>query len=297
MNKILAIVVTYNSFKWIDRCFGSLRESLTQADVLVIDNGSTDGTVQYLKEHFPEVTIHEAGENLGFGAANNIGLKKVLDSGYDYAYLLNSDAWLMPDTLGLLVEAAQKDSRYGILSPMQMSADMNSLDSRFSKWFGRRKSEDAGTGICEIPFVMAAHWLLTRKAIDITGGFSPTFKLYGEDDNYIDRLHYSGLLTGIVPAAKAVHDRSGRKVTKEQKMKLKTIATIVKISDPNHNFHCRFIREIFELAGMSVKNLSVTPLLFIPELFRRRNELKSNREKSITGRAFLVPISCSSQEL
>lgn len=287
MNSILVIVVTYNSLEWVDRCFGSLRESLTKADVIVIDNGSSDGTVQYLKEHFPEVTVHEAGENLGFGAANNIGLKKALESGYEYAYLLNSDAWLCPGTLGLLIDAARKDSRFGILSPVQMSADMKSPDCKFDRWYGKRKPEDAATGICEVPFVMAAHWLITRKAIEMTGGFSPSFKLYGEDDNYIDRLHYHGLLVGVVPAAKAVHDRSGRTETKARKMNLKTIAAIVKVSDPNHSFSWRFIREIFELAGMSVKNFSLTPLCFIPELFRRRSELRRNRNESVKSKAFL----------
>ncbi len=287
MNNILVIVVTYNSLKWIDKCFGSLRESHIQADILAVDNGSTDGTVPYLKANYPEVEIHEAGENLGFGAANNIGLKRAFDAGFEYVYLLNSDAWILPDTLELLMKAAQKDSSYGILSPMQMSADMKAQDLRFAEWYDRRKSTDKDTGICEVPFVMAAHWLLSRKAIETVGGFSPTFKLYGEDDNYIDRLHYFGFKVGVVPLAAAVHDRSGRSITKSQRMRLKTIAAIVKVSDPDHNFKCRFLREILELLGMSVKNLSSAPLLFIPELFRRRAELSRNRKESRAGRAFL----------
>lgn len=287
MNNILVIVVTYNSLKWIDKCFGSLRESHVQADILAVDNSSTDETVQYLKENFPEVEIYEATENMGFGAANNIGLKRALDAGFEYVYLLNSDAWILPDTLGLLMEAAQKDSGYGILSPMQMSADMKTQDLRFAKWYDRRKPKDKETGICEVPFIMAAHWLLSRKAIETVGGFSPTFKLYGEDDNYIDRLHYFGFRVGVVPLAAAVHDRSGRSITKSQRMRLKTIAAMVKVSNPNHNFKCSFLREIFELIGMSVKNFSLTPLLFIEELFRRRAELSRNRKESRAGKAFL----------
>lgn len=289
MSNILVIVVTFNSLEWLDRCFGSLRASTVRADVLAVDNGSTDGTVQYLKEHFPEVFIHEAGKNLGFGAANNIGLKKVLDDGYDYAYLLNSDAWLCHDTLELLIGASVKDSRFGILSPVQMSADMKSPDRNFDKWYGMKKPVDIATGICEVPFVMAAHWLVTRQAVETVGGFSPTFKLYGEDDNYIDRLHYFGLLAGVVPTAVAVHDRADRTITKAYRMNLKTVAAIVKVSDPNHRFCSRFIKEIFELLGMSVKNLSFTPLLFIPELFRRRSELLLNRNDSVKCKAFLDP--------
>lgn len=287
MNSTLAIVVTYNSIKWADRCFSSLACSSVPLDVLVVDNGSTDGTIEYLKEHFPEFQIHETGNNLGFGAANNIGLKNALKSGYDYVYLMNSDAWIFPDTIGQLIEASQKDRKYGILSPMQMSADMLSLDSRFARWYGKRGDTDNISGICELPFVMAAHWLITREALEAVGGFSPSFRLYGEDDNYIDRLHFFGYAVGVLPSAKAVHDRAGRSSTKAQKMNLKTIATVVKVSDPNRRFGCRFIREIFELAGMAVKNFSFKPICFIPELLRRRKELQQNRLISTSETAFL----------
>ena len=78
MRRILVIIVTYNAMKWADRCFGSLRDSRQPVDVFVVDNGSADGTAEHIRNHYPEVMLHCAGENNGFGKANNIGLEYAL---------------------------------------------------------------------------------------------------------------------------------------------------------------------------------------------------------------------------
>ena len=105
-NKILVIVVTYNGMKWVDRCLGSLSKSKIPVDVIVIDNGSTDGTPDYIAEYFPEMKIVATGENHGFGRANNIGFRHAMKNGYEYVYLLNQDAWVFPDTFGILAWSA-----------------------------------------------------------------------------------------------------------------------------------------------------------------------------------------------
>ena len=107
MNRILVIVVTWNSARWLDWCLGSLRSSTVRVDALVVDNASTDGSADYIAQHFPEVELVRSEGTLGFGAANNIGLKLALERGYDYVYLLNSDAWLLPDTLEKMLAGAE----------------------------------------------------------------------------------------------------------------------------------------------------------------------------------------------
>ena len=105
--KVLVIIVSYNFERWINRCLGSLRKSSHPIDVMVIDNGSKDRSVDIIKNDFPEVRLVETGKNLGFGRANNIGLKFALDEGYDFAFLLNQDAWIDDNTIKILVETAQ----------------------------------------------------------------------------------------------------------------------------------------------------------------------------------------------
>ena len=290
MAKILVVIVTFNARKWVKKCLKSVEKSSLPADVLLIDNGSTDDTLALVRKEFPLTRIIEMGENLGFGAANNRGLRIAHDECYDFAYLLNQDAWLEKDTLEKLVAAHMPE--WGILSPMQLDA-RGRRDKRFDKKCG--KYIDAALGgyhndklVVEVPFVMAAHWLVSRRAIGTVGGFSPAFRQYGEDDNWIDRLHYHGLHCGVVPAANAVHDRGGRRLPREKKMQLKCIATVVKVSDPNRSWTRMRIRELLELVGMGLKNFSAIPWRYISEFKQRLPELKELRDASMRKGAFLI---------
>lgn len=292
--RVLAVVVTYNAMRWADRCLGSLLRSSLKPAVLVVDNGSSDGTREHVRSAFPEVRLECRPENPGFGAANNIGLRMAMEEGFDFVYLMNQDAWVEEDTLELLVAAHRPE--FGVLSPVQNTAE-GTPDANFQRWCGRslrragaqpgKTSPDAAPGIVEVPFVMAAHWLLSRGALRKAGGFSPAFRQYGEDDNYIDRLHWHGFSCGVVPAASAVHDRSGRSLPKEGRMRLKCVAPVVKISNPGCCLPLRLLAEPLELAAMSVKNMSAYPLGQIPALLRRYPELIRLRAASKAEGAFL----------
>jgi GT2 family glycosyltransferase len=153
-SEILVIIVTFNGMRWIDRCIDSVRKSDVPADILAIDNGSTDGTVERLQKKSVEVRSNSA--NIGFGAANNIGLLEVLEKGYSYAYLLNQDAWVESDTFRLLMEAFE-DSSYGILSPVQYDGGGKKMDRQFAKRCKRYLKKDKDAAVVEVPFVMAAH--------------------------------------------------------------------------------------------------------------------------------------------
>lgn len=292
--RVLAVVVTYNAMRWADRCLGSLLRSSLKPAVLVVDNGSSDGTREHVRSAFPEVRLECRPENPGFGVANNIGLRMALEEGFDFVYLMNQDAWVEEDTLELLAAAHRPE--FGVLSPVQNTAE-GAPDANFQRWCGSslrragaqpgKTSMDAVPGIVEVPFVMAAHWLVSRGALRKVGGFSPAFRQYGEDDNYIDRLHWHGFSCGVVPAASAVHDRSGRSLPKEGRMRLKCVAPVVKLSNPGGCLPLRLLAGPLELAAMSVKNLSAYPLGRIPALLRRYPELIRLRAASKAEGAFL----------
>jgi len=221
---LLVIIVTYNGIKWIDKCLSSIASSSVKASVFIVDNGSTDGTQKYIADNYPEVIFMQSAENLGFGRANNIGLQYAADENYEYVYLLNQDAWVEEDTFKTLIEANRNNPEYGILSPIQMQANGKKMDINFLNYVAYRTKngsmlEDIYSGntkdIYEVGDVMAAHWLISRRCLRETGGFSPAFRHYGEDDNYIDRAAYHGFKTGIVPESRAVHDRESRKATRK----------------------------------------------------------------------------------
>ncbi len=98
--------------QWIKRCLNSLKNSTLKVSTVVIDNGSIDGTQAYIQNHFPEVDFIQSKTNLGFGQANNIGIKKAYDNQADYVFLLNQDAWIdHNDTIENLVKTAVKKSQ------------------------------------------------------------------------------------------------------------------------------------------------------------------------------------------
>ncbi|MBR2359175.1 MAG: glycosyltransferase family 2 protein [Bacteroidaceae bacterium] len=211
--KTLIIIVSYNFEQWIDRCLGSLRKSTYPVDVMVIDNGSKDRTINIVKKDYPEVRLIETGENLGFGRANNIGMKFALDEGYDFAFLLNQDAWIDNHTIEELVAIAQTHPEYGILSPVHLDGKGDNLDFGFqtySKQSNRELCMSDKRDYIDIPFVNAAFWMLPRKTMKMVGGFSPLFYHYGEDIDYVNRVKYHGLKIAYSPKVAGFHDRAKR---------------------------------------------------------------------------------------
>lgn len=295
--KILVVIVAYNSMKWVDRCYSSLRASSVPCDVFTVDNGSTDGTTDYIKEHFPEVILHEAKQNLGFGRANNIGLQKALDEGYEYIYLLNQDAWVETDTFEKLISTSLAHPEYGVLSPLQMQADLQHMDDRFVTYvIGENQKkrpyliEDFYFNRCEdvyeTTFVMAAHWFITRHCLQTVGGFSPTFYHYGEDNNYLQRVKYWKLKVGIVPAALAVHDRENNNWSQEKMLYVMNYTQpLVKVSSPlGRSSIGSFIKANLKQAIRSRNKLLLD---YAIRLYKERKQIIQNFRLSLKTCAFL----------
>lgn len=253
--KIFVIIVTYKGHRWYERCFTSLRDSEYPVQTLVIDNASNDGTVEYIRENFPEIHLIESKENLGFGRANNIGMRYALDHGCDYVFLLNQDAWLdSPDTLKTLVDIYNDHPEYGILSPMHLNVKKDGL---MMEYFCRRPDnkkliEDLYlnqlTDIYDTKYIHAAAWMLSRKTLEVVGGFNPIFYHYEEDGDYLNRVIYHCLKIGVCPAARIVHDHREKTPTKEQiqlREKQLKIYEYVNINKPFKmvDYICYYIRK------------------------------------------------------
>lgn len=216
--RVFVIIVTYNASKWVDTCFTSLRKSSLPVEVVVIDNGSTDNTISLIQTNFPEVDLVISNENLGFGKANNIGLKKALDASADYVFLLNQDAWVDFDTIEKLVLAQKTNPEFGVLSPIHLTGNGEQMDANFYDCFTEKNQNKSLRNILSAPsiqafdirFVNAALWLISKKCLEEVGGFDSLFYHYGEDKNYIHRVKYHGFKLGVVPAAFGYHDRQTR---------------------------------------------------------------------------------------
>ena len=293
MKSILVIVVTYNAMQWIEKCLTSILDSNYNADCIVIDNNSSDNTVQFIKDKFAgKIILIEKQKNLGFGGGNNIGIQYAIDNDYDYVYLLNQDAWIHQDTLRVLIETSIKYPDYGILSPMQFQDGANRLDQNFRMSLSRSTNDllvdllkNEPADVYDVPDVMAAHWLISRQCFEKVGGFSPTFTQYGEDNNYIDRARFHGFKTGIVPRAVAIHDRAKRQITKAMLLREFKTLWLVRLSDITQKTKISAI--YVPVVKTSIKYRSFNPICSYFYIRKHLKEIESNAEISRKNCAFL----------
>ena len=305
--KVLFIIVSYNGMAWLKRCLGSVVASSvpgTQVDLFVVDNDSTDGSADFVEAHFPQARLTRCAENLGFTAANNLGFAYAMRKGYDYVYLLNQDAWLEEGALAALLDAAAAHPAYAVLSPLQLQADGASLDLKFRKLMKRAcKSVEEAQGkrisgalfsgpenffpvrdeqareIIPLPFVMAAHWLVPVKALQEIGTFAELFPLYGQDDNWCDRARFHGWKIGVVPSARAIHDRAARTESKDRLIERNYYNTaLVRLADINHPLWLSWLYVCLFTPVQALKYRSRAPFRLFSALCRHNAELRALRQ-------------------
>jgi len=214
---VYAIIVIYNGMHrdWIQKCFSSLRNSQYPLQVIAIDNNSKDESVKYIEQNFPEIELIKSDKNLGFGGANNLGIKLALEKNADAVFLLNQDAWIEPKTISELVRISQNNEDFGIISPLQLDGTGERLENGFSYSISSKFNKDFFSDfvlkkqtkeLYETTESYAASWFITKKCLKIVGGFNPSFFHYGEDDNYCRRVTFKNLKIGVTPNTFICHD-------------------------------------------------------------------------------------------
>ncbi|MBL3654979.1 glycosyltransferase family 2 protein [Fulvivirga sediminis] len=299
--KITAVVVTYNSIKWIQKCIDSLLSSTVEVTVVIVDNASDDETIDFIKSNYPQITLISNDENLGFAAANNIGLKLAQTSCSDFIFLLNHDAWVRSDTIENLVLRAKENSNYGVLSPIHLNASGEMLEFLFSTFIsnpsdeGRKFYSDLVLKhpikkVYEVDFINAAAWLIPIKTIEIVGLFdSLNFPHYGEDNNYLQRLKYFNLKVGLVPSTFAYHDtedREGKHNDKNFKRHLAIKKFKVCALDISESYNSKDLKnEIFmglEDVIKAIFKIQFTESISRFKIYREKRELYNNRNSIIS---------------
>ena len=218
MKKVFCIVATYNGLKWVEKCFGSLSDSDYPASIIAVDDVSDDGTPEAIKKSFPKVNIIKQPVNSGTRAANNAGVKIALQNDADYIFIMNNDVWIEKDTISNLIEVAEKNSDYGIISPMHLNGSNTGLDYLFSTYIVPQKCPDLYSDIYmnklkdiyPIYNVNAAAWFVRKEVFTEIGLFDDLFFMYGEDDNFVDRVKHYGFRVGVTPTTNIFHDREHR---------------------------------------------------------------------------------------
>lgn len=266
MYKVLVIIVTYNAHDWIHQCLNSV--DMERYDAFVVDNASTDDTLSILHTEYPKAIVRAMDKNIGFGQANNIGLRYALDNGYDYVFLLNQDAWLLPDTIEKLIAAQNQHPEYWVLSPLQMNTAQGGVEKQFGVYCKKNKVQLNLDVPQPVDFVNAALWLISIECIRLVGGFNPIYPHYGEDVDFVQRIQYKHRNVGVVANVIAYHERvMGEESLK--KMQYRTKLSLMGILlDINHPFVVAFLLLFFVGVRKIIKGVILGDKVLVNNMLR-----------------------------
>jgi N-acetylglucosaminyl-diphospho-decaprenol L-rhamnosyltransferase len=216
---VSVVIVTYNAMPWIERCL----ESVAGYDVVVVDHGSSDGTLEFLRARFPDVRVFEQ-QNLGLGAGWNRGIR---ETERDYVLILNADAWASDGAVERLAAFADARPRAAVVGPRLRHPDgrlqpsvrafptpwriateylflrklaprSRALNAFYAEGFEHDEARTA-------EFVMGAVMLVRRAAIDEVGPLDEDFFLFSEETDWCFRFREAGWQVWFTPEAEFVH--------------------------------------------------------------------------------------------
>jgi len=216
--QVTIIVLNWNGLDDTLDCLESLGQLDYQGyEVVVVDNGSVDGSVPVIRERFPGVTIVENGENLGYAGGNNVGLRYAMAQRADYALLLNNDTVVDPAFLRILVDTMEAEPAVGIAGPTiyyhqhpdviwsaggsidwrRGSTRMVGLDEQDVGQFGKKPRE--------VDFITGCALLARMKAVEEASELDERFFMYYEETEWCVRIARAGYRIIHVPQAKIWH--------------------------------------------------------------------------------------------
>lgn len=224
--KVGIVVLNFNGLDCLSGCLRSLGSlQYKNFSVIVVDNASTDGSLEKAQGDFPDYSYCPQKENRGFAGGMNVGIEKAIADGAEWVWLLNNDAEAEDTSLVELMKVATGETPrvVGALSPIIQEKDSNKI------WFAKGKidffrmrviheepeTEDLKKSSYESEFLTGCALLISRNAIEKIGKFDENFFLYYEDADYCQRLKEAGFNLLVVPSARVFHaERSNYNPTK-----------------------------------------------------------------------------------
>ncbi|MFQ5855671.1 MAG: glycosyltransferase family 2 protein [Anaerolineae bacterium] len=217
---VTTIVVNWKLKEETVRCLRSLEQLDLPCHVIVVDNGSCDGSAEYLVRRFPQAELIALNSNVGFGAACNRAITRALNDAFcDYVFLLNNDAVVHPRTLSELISVAQAHPEAGIFGPKIYCQD----EPRTVWYAGARRRRGvlaaADTGrdrldrgqfntLRDVDYVFGTAMFIRRGVLERVGLFDERFFLYLEDLDFCLRAQAVGFSLLFVPEAHVWHKGS-----------------------------------------------------------------------------------------
>jgi len=220
------IIVSYNVRDLLLRCLESVRAATVSynAEVFVVDNGSRDGTVERVREQFPDVILITNQANRGFGAANNQAIARARGRA---VLLLNCDAELHPDALDTMLRYLVENVDVGVIGPRLFYPDGRTQSSRrrfptpliamvestrLQTWWPNcpllnryYRNDGSDDEIQDVDWLVGACLLVRREVIETVGWFDERFFMYSEELDLCRRVRSAGWRVVYLPTARAIH--------------------------------------------------------------------------------------------
>jgi GT2 family glycosyltransferase len=214
------VVLNWNAWEVTSECLKSLKQlDYPNYKIVVVDNGSSDCSVDCLAVRFPDVPLLRNEQNLGFAAGNNVGIRYALEDGAKYVLLLNNDTTASPSFLTRMVSLAESDRRIGILNPKIYYFDPPDriwyAGGQFSPWrgfarhIGQRARDRVRYGATrEVSFVTGCAFLIKAEVIARIGLLDERFFMVCEDTDWSIRSLEAGFKAIYVADAVIFHRES-----------------------------------------------------------------------------------------
>lgn len=214
--KVIIIILNWNGKEDTVECLESLKHvNYPNYEILLVDNGSTDGSTEYLREQYPNMEIIENEKNLGFAEGNNVGIRRAIAKGADNVLLLNNDTVVDPEFLIELVIAAENDVKNGIVGPKiyyynnrKIIASAGGEIGFFGNTYQIGEGEyDAGQYNMgkKVTWLTGAAILIRKELILDIGGLDSNFFIFEEDLDLCLRANKNNYVCFYEPKSKVYH--------------------------------------------------------------------------------------------
>lgn len=205
-----AAIIVLNWNGWCDTlaCLDSLtRLDYPNYEVIVVDNGSTDGSVEHIRNARPDVKLLEAGANLGFSGGCNLGIRDALSRGFEYVWLLNNDTEADPHALSALVDTAESDPTIGAVGSVIYHMDQPDTVQEWgggyvNLWNGRMTIM---TAPATLNYLSGCSLLIPTRVLRRAGPFNERFFVYWEDIDLSQRLLELGYQLAVASESQIRH--------------------------------------------------------------------------------------------
>jgi GT2 family glycosyltransferase len=218
--KVSIVILNWNGYGVTRECLASLSKiDYPNCGVVLVDNGSADGSPDRLAAEFPEITLIRNQENLGFTGGNNVGIRRALEENADYVLLLNNDTVVAPNFLSELIRAGESDNRIGLLNPKILYFEPSDriwyAGGSFNIWKGiasHRGNRELDRGLYDTPeevtFITGCAFLIKTEVIRKIGLLDECLFYSCEDTDWTIRSLKTGYKALYVPSSVLWHKES-----------------------------------------------------------------------------------------